>query len=128
MLKKGKFKDYDKFNNIIYDLNNGKGLVKEYDYYSRLKFEGEYLKGERNGKEKEYNNDGKLVFEGEYLNAKRNGKGKEYNNDGKLVFESEYLYNYKIKGKHYINRVLEFKVNLDLIENGMEKDMIKMAM
>ena len=28
-------------------------------------------------KSKEYNYYGKLVFEGEYLNGKRNGKGKE---------------------------------------------------
>ena len=40
-------------------------------------FEGEYLNGERNGKEKEY--DCVLIFEGEYLNGKRNGKRKEYN-------------------------------------------------
>ena len=36
----------------------------------RLKFEGEYLNGERNGKGKEYYK-GKLLFEGEYLNDKK---------------------------------------------------------
>jgi len=30
--------------------------------------EGEYLKGEKNGKGKEYNKEGKLIFEGEYIN------------------------------------------------------------
>ena len=44
----------------------------------KLEFEGEYKKGERNGKGKEYYNDSKLKFEGEYKNGKRNGKGKEY--------------------------------------------------
>ena len=48
---------------------NGKG--KEYDYKCRLKFEGEYLSGERNGKAQEYDYDGKLIFKGEYLNGER---------------------------------------------------------
>jgi len=43
-----------------------------------LEFEGEYLNGEKNGKEKEYYLNNKLQYEGEYLNGKRNGKGKEY--------------------------------------------------
>ena len=81
---------------------NGKG--KEYYNNCKLKFEGEYLKGKRwNGKGKEYDKDGKLKFEGEYLNGKRNGKGKEYNRDGEVIFEGEYLYDYKVKGKNYIN-------------------------
>ena len=42
----------------------------------KIKFEGEYLNGKRNGKGKEYNNDGKLIFAGEYLNGKRKRKGK----------------------------------------------------
>ena len=46
-------------------------------------YEGEYLKGEKNGKGKEYDFDGQLKFEGEYLKGKRNVKGKEcdYDND-----------------------------------------------
>ena len=44
-------------------------------------FEGEYLKGKRNGKGKEYDPfNGNLIFEGEYLNGEKwNGNG--YNND-----------------------------------------------
>ena len=60
---------YDKNNNIVYVLKNGKGHVIEYDYYCNLIFEGEYLNGLRNGKGKEYDLDGKLQFEGEYLNG-----------------------------------------------------------
>ena len=51
---------------------------KEYYDNGKLKFEAEYLNGERNGKAKEYYDNDKLKFEGEYLNGKRNGKGKEY--------------------------------------------------
>ena len=118
-------KGYDNQNNIIYELKNGKGYIKEYDYYGNLIFEGEYLYGERNGKGKEYY-DGKLLFEGQYLNNKRNGKGKqydymngnlilifegeylndevngkgkEYDNNGELMFEGEYLYGHKLRGK-----------------------------
>ena len=41
---------YDKYGNIIYKLNKGKGKVKEYDdYFKKLKFEGECLYGQKNG-------------------------------------------------------------------------------
>jgi len=43
--------------------------VKEYDSYSILLFEGEYVNGKRNGKGKEYNYDGSIKFEGDYLNG-----------------------------------------------------------
>ena len=49
---------YNPYNNIVYQLNNGKGLVKEYYKNNKLSFEGEYLNGEKNGKEKEYNDQG----------------------------------------------------------------------
>ena len=87
--KKWNGKGYDKNGNIIYELNNGTGKVKEYDKVGYLLFEGEYLNGWRNRKGKEYWN-GILIFEGEYLNGLRNGKGKEYNH-GNLKFEGEYL-------------------------------------
>ena len=59
-----------------FEIKDGKGNIKEYDYRDELRFEGEYLNGERNGIWKEYSFYGSLVFEGEYLNGKRNGKGK----------------------------------------------------
>ena len=40
--------------------------MKEYDEYL-VKFEGEYLNGQRIGKRKEYDNCGNLRYEGEYL-------------------------------------------------------------
>ena len=128
-------KGYDKSKNIIYELKNGKGFVKEYNYdHDNLEFEGEYLFGKRNGKGKEYTNFGELalvfegeylngerngkgkeyfrkvlVFEGEYLEGKRYGKGKEYYHDGKLRFEGEYLYHFKVKGKFYVEGKLEYE-------------------
>ena len=76
---------------IIYELKNGKGKIKEYDDNGKIKFEGDYFNGERNGKGKEYDfYNGKLTFEGEYINGLRNGKGKEYWKN-KLTFEGEYL-------------------------------------
>ena len=65
-----------------------------------MRFEGEYLKGQRNGKGKEYDccSDNRyLKFEGEYLNGKRNGKGKDYWDNDKLIFEGKYL-----NGKEWI--------------------------
>ena len=100
----------DKYNNISGELNEGKGYLKEYDYFGNLFFEGEYLYGKRNGKGKEYCKN-VLIFEGEYKDGKRNGYGKEYMNpENKILFEGEYLYGRRKKGKEYdINGKLEFE-------------------
>ena len=99
--KKWNGKGYDKNENVIYELINGNGKIKEYNYDGELEFEGEYLNGKRNGKGKEYNDNGELEFEGEYLNGEKNGKGKEYSN-GELIFEGEYLNGTRHgKGKEY---------------------------
>ena len=64
MMKKG---------NLIYVIKNGAGKVKEFDDNFKLKFEGEYLNGIRNGKGKEYEN-GKVVYEGIYSRGLSNSK------------------------------------------------------
>ena len=68
-----KGKGYNINNLLEFEIENGKGKVKEFDYFSgKLIFEGDYLNGERNGFGKEYSSlDGKLIFEGEYANGKR---------------------------------------------------------
>ena len=78
----------------------GKRKGKIYDgYNNRLIFEGELLKGEKNGKGKEYDEDGYIEFSGEYLNVKRilkeneskDGFLSQYNIQHKLVFQGFYL-------------------------------------
>ena len=70
-------KDYDKNSNIIYELKNDNGKIKEYNKYSKLIFLGEYLNGKRNGKGKEYDKyNSKLEYEGEYLKGKKMEKEK----------------------------------------------------
>ena len=93
------------FNNLEFEgeylkgKRNGKG--KEYASEGIKKFEGEYLNGKRHGYGKEYINL-KLRFEGEYLKGERNGRGKEYDLDtGELIFEGEYLNGKKWNGKGY---------------------------
>ena len=97
-------KGYDENGNVIYELKNGTGKVREYNGI-HLVFEGEYLNGEKNGKGKTYYEDGKIFFEGEYLNDKANGRGKEYNKRGEIIYEGEYLNgerNGRGKGKEYL--------------------------
>ena len=68
--KKWNGKGYNIYNNIIYELKEGKGFIKEYNYWFNLEFEGEYLNDERNIKGKEYIHlryKTILYFEGEYL-------------------------------------------------------------
>ena len=108
--KKWNGKGYDEQGNIIYELINGNGKVKEYDiYYNKVYYEGEYLNGRSNGKGKEYYKDGSLRFEGDYLNGKRIGK--EYEKDG-LIFEGEYLNGKKWngKGKEYNGDMFEYEI------------------
>jgi len=99
------------------------GKEKEYNINGKLKFEGYYLKGKRNGKVIEYYNNENKKFKGEYFKGKKwngkyfnykgnfeyeikvgNGNGKEYDDNGKLIFEGEYLNdNRHDKEKEYYN-------------------------
>ena len=112
--KKWNGKGYNQNNEIIYELKNGKGIIKQYyeqnywldnhlDYEPILTLECEYSKGEINGKGKVYDLEGHLIFEGEYLYDKKNGKGKEYDSKGNLIFEGKYLYDHKKTGKEFNN-------------------------
>ena len=68
-------KGFDGNNKIVYELKNGNGIIKEYEYNSLYRgyedrgyiivFEGLYLKGEKNGMGKEYYKNGRLKFEGD---------------------------------------------------------------
>ena len=85
---------FDTKDNGMYELKDGKGIIKEYNSFSESFFEGEYENGKKNGKGKEfkYDNDNYvLIFEGEYLNGKR-WNGKQYLYEDNLKFESEYLH------------------------------------
>jgi len=65
-------KGYNINGELIFEINNGNGNVKEYNEFNdKLEFEGEYFNGERNGKGKGYYYDGNLKNEGEYLNGKK---------------------------------------------------------
>ena len=96
--KKWNGKGYDENGNLVYELKNGNGKVKEYynDDTSKsikLEFEGKYFNGKRCGRGKEYycNSYNKLSFEGFYFNDKRIGNGKEFDYHGSIIFEGEYL-------------------------------------
>ena len=93
--------------NYINGEKNGKG--KEYHENGELEFVGEYLNGQRR-KGKQYDHNGKLIFEGEFFNYEKIGKGKEYYN-GDLKFEGEYINGYKRKGREYIKGILVYEGN-----------------
>ena len=113
---------YDENGNIIYELKDGNGFVKEFNLL--FPFEGEYSNGEKNGKGKYYSSKGKIKSEGEYINGERNGKGKEFNSvNGSLKFEGEYL-----NGKRWNGRGKEYKSGKLIFEgeyfNGVKKSSI----
>ena len=93
-------KGYDQKNNFTYELKNGCGYVKKYDFTNKLIFEGEYADGVKNGKGKKYGGDGKLIFEGEYKN------GKKWNG---FFFNEQNVYELK-EGNGYI-KTLKYEGN-----------------
>ena len=84
-------------------------------------FSESYIEYETNRKGKEYKY-GELKYEGEYLNEEKNGKGKEDYNNGELKFEGEYLNGEKMEKEKNINMVNEYlKVNIFTEKDGMLK-------
>ena len=111
MVKNGINKKYDRFGNVLYELIDGKGHIKDFDSLVNLIKEGEYIDGELK-KAKEYFRQGEIIFEGEYLKGIGwKGIGKEYNFYGRLTYDGEYLNGMKLKGKKfkyfkYYNRLI----------------------
>ena len=109
---------YDFNGDKIYELKDGKGFILEFDalYRSRLKFAGEYLNGEKNGKGKEFSYywDPKAIsiFEGEFLNDKK-WKGIKKSYFYNLEIHTEYL-----NGKKW--NVTEYDKNKNIISTVIE--------
>ena len=124
--KNGKGKEYYEGKLIFEgDYLNGElqGKGKEYYENGQLRFEGEYSDNQKCGKGKEYFENGKIKFEGDYLNGDRwngkgynikginyfeikYGKGKEKDIEaykGYLIFEGEYFLNGILKVQNYFN-------------------------
>ena len=58
---------------------------------------------------------GKLKFEGFYKKGQKNGKGKEYDEDGNIIFEGEFIFGKKLIEKFHIkhyDRKLEFETEI----------------
>ena len=89
--KKWNGKGYDINGNYIYELIDGKGIIKEFNDVGILRYEGSIINGEKNGKGKEYSLFGLLIYEGDFINGQRNGIGKEYDNFGELIYFGNYL-------------------------------------
>ena len=67
-------KGYDGVNNkYIYEIQKGNGMIKDFYYNAKIKFEGELLNGKKNGNGKEYHANSNIKFEGYYLNNKKHG-------------------------------------------------------
>ena len=115
--KKWNGKGYTPDGEISYELKEGKGLVKEYDYDENFEFEGEYNNGLREGKGKEYYFLNKLKYEGEYSNGKRNGKGIEYRYDNKTKFIGEFRDGKRWNGEGFNSK----NIKIYYLENGKGK-------
>ena len=85
---------YNENGNIIYQLIQGKGSIKDFWYI------GEYLNEKKSGKGLEYDFFDKKKFKGNFLKNKRL-KGKLYYNQGKLLFEGEFKHGKKWNGNIY---------------------------
>ena len=109
------FADAFKNKNLTRITNKSLGFTTEEKI---LKYEGEYLNGERHGKGKQYNKEKSLIYEGEYKNGCWDGYGKQYADEGmfsigklpKLLYEGEFKNGKKNgKGREY---------DVGLVSNG----------
>ena len=75
---------------------NKTGKEKTRDSVDSVITENEYLNGEKHGKCKKYKA-GILVYEEEYLNGKLNGETKKFDKDGNLIVVNRYLNGIKIE-------------------------------
>ena len=122
-------KGYDKNGNVVYEIKDGCGTMREYDILDNLIFEGQIMDGLRHWKGKEYQKEqliyegdfkygkrsgygkeyenGKLVFEGRFLNGVRHGKGKEYDDKGQVIYEGIYASNKKLQIMEFIDGKLK---------------------
>ena len=85
------------------------GYGRKADFDSNIDFEGNFIKGEKNGHGKELENV-KLVYEGEFKDDKRNGYGKEYD-ENNIIFEGQFLDGKRWEGigKEIENKSIIFK-------------------
>ena len=101
--KKWKGRELNSNNKKLFEFQEGKAILKEYNSFNILIYEGEHYKGFRNGKGKEYNKNREKIFEGIFFNGKKwNGVGKEFYKDGSLKYKGEYMYNHKKIGRNYV--------------------------
>ena len=101
---------YNPDNNKEGKLENGRGenIYDEYEYNGlNYKYTGAYLNGEKSGQGKEESKEGNIKFEGEYVDGEKK-EGKLYYSD-KKIFEGEFINNIKIKCSEYINDKKEFE-------------------
>ena len=98
---------------LLYEINDGKGSIKEYNCHFKILYEGEYLNREGNGRGKEYNKENFILeYEGEYSNGLRHGKGKKYKKQKELLFDGEFFEGKRWTGKAYDtinNNIYELK-------------------
>ena len=81
-------KSYDNKGNILYELIDGNGKVRE---FNKMYYEGDYFHGEKSGEGILYYIPEIIRFEGKFFNGKKNGFGIEYDNDEDVIYEGEYL-------------------------------------
>ena len=84
--KRKKGKGFNIKGEVVYEIKDGEGNIKQYDFRDKIEFEGEYKNCQYwNGKRNIYNNKGNIKIENFYTEGKINLK-KEYNNKGELIF------------------------------------------
>ena len=88
---------YNSKGDLVLELKDGEGKGKEYDFWNNIIYEANFIDGIK-GKIIEYNG-GKKIYEGDYEYGERHGNGKEYNKFGNLIFEGKYQYGKAWSGK-----------------------------
>ena len=109
----GNIREYN-YNGIkLYEGDIVKGIKEGYGkefFQGKVEYEGIFMNGKREVEGVEYYSNGNIEYSGGFKNGERNGDGKLYDLNENLVYEGEFnCGNWNGKGKEYNNGKLIFK-------------------
>ena len=82
-------KEYNRYSNLINEIKEGKGIIKEYNSNGNIICQYEFKNGKLNGKKYSYYDNNNIKSEDNYVKDEKNGPSKTYYNDGKIKSEKE---------------------------------------
>ena len=114
---------FDQYNNIIYEGEFKKGEKEgkgRYNFKYGEYYIGDWLKGNKHGKGIIYSRYGVIIYEGDFVNDKREGEGKYIDKNGKYYIGQFKNCKFNGKGKYFYTKDGKLEYEGDFV-NGMKE-------